>query len=837
MNNGNKGIIYDEENKVLGRFLENGAGFEINTLNLPAPWEYIYQNGDVLLKMDEKGPVFAQEKPPKGIMLFQRGNGQKFSNWGVWIKKKEHLFTNFYRPLVDGTNPELEPQQYKAVFYPHKAIYSFVQEDLKIETEFIIPECTTEIVMKVHITNLSADKTEVSLYPYLVPYLNMAQLAPWDKYEWYLKSGVGRDEEAIFWSQLLSPSSDRTERRTAILRTDLADLIGTEISYEKFIGQGELYCPQQVTRGSLRITGCPFEKLGSYQEENSIYAYPPIYAAQYRYDLNPMEERVLTQVFSVYENDQDGWLPEREKIKEQRKYFSKEIYDTCVNERKESFDSLFHKNSIATGNQFFDSYINNWLPLQLHWVSALDRGWPSGMRGTRDSAQDYTALLYLYPERCRDMLIQIFSCQRKDGWFPRQYSANGRKGKHDLRGHVDAGAFVIEFIYYYLAFTGDKSILSDTCPWLDSDEDDTILAHSICALSYYLHKSHLGEHGLCKIGEGDWLDSVNRAGVMGRGESVMVSEQVIMCVEYMKEILEDSGDYADLIGIYEQAALKLKENLLKHALNSSGYFNGVFSDSGNWIFSDKDPDGETRIYGPTNWYSIISGVATREIINSVMGVKNKLKCSSGYRLYWPPMGIHPMECVGRAASGDAPVGFAENGNVYNHGSQGFLARALAKVYDGNGLWDTLDYLLPFNQEKHPAYETMLAPYAIVNCWQELPIFHNRGLFGFLTGSVAMAERCVYEWMAGIIPALDGFFIDPCIPDFMDKLEVNITYQNHRVHMIIENPDHVCSNVNQLILNGHRMTGKRRRMFSEKEVYFIEVKELKKEINDIVVTLG
>ena len=31
---------------MYGHFIENTAGYEINTLNLPTSWEYIYENKD-----------------------------------------------------------------------------------------------------------------------------------------------------------------------------------------------------------------------------------------------------------------------------------------------------------------------------------------------------------------------------------------------------------------------------------------------------------------------------------------------------------------------------------------------------------------------------------------------------------------------------------------------------------------------------------------------------------------------------------------------------------------------------------------------------------------------
>ncbi len=336
---------------------------------------------------------------------------------------------------------------------------------------------------------------------------------------------------------------------------------------------------------------------------------------------------------------------------------------------------------------------------------------------------------------------------------------------------------------------------------MDSDCENTVLEHMVRAMDYYITPNNLGEHGLCKIGEGDWLDSVNRAGVLGRGESVMVSEQVVMCLQYMTEILKKRNDRWKTVEEYGEKAEALKKNLLTHAYNAEGFFNGIFTDEGKWIFSDEDPDGERRPYGPVNWFALISGVVPMKKQESVLQVMKMLKCEAGYRLYWPPMGKTPIRCVGRAASGDAPIGFAENGSVYNHGAQGFLTRALAAVGDGDALFDVLQWLLPYDQSRHPSSVAMSAPYAIVNCWQELPVFKFRSLFSFLTGSVGMAQRAVYEWMYGIKPTLDGLVIDPCIPKWMNSASVEFTYMGKEVRMEITNQNARCGTPKRVEING------------------------------------
>ena len=66
------------ELKGWGRFEEDRkAAFTIESADLPAPWEVIYQNRQILVRVDQHGPVYAQVDPPSGIMLFRREHFQR----------------------------------------------------------------------------------------------------------------------------------------------------------------------------------------------------------------------------------------------------------------------------------------------------------------------------------------------------------------------------------------------------------------------------------------------------------------------------------------------------------------------------------------------------------------------------------------------------------------------------------------------------------------------------------------------------------------------------------------------------------------------------------------
>ncbi len=769
---------------MYGNFINDTAGYQINTLNLPTSWEYIYENRDVLLKMDQFGPVYAQANPPGDIMLFKREQHQKFSPWlvNIFSNTFDEKITNFFRP--NDLYNSAEPKKITIKFLPECAIYTFEHKGIKVVTEFIIPKKGTAVSMRLKITNISNENISLRIVPQLVPYLNEASMALWDKYEWYLDTSCIKDKNLIFKTKLLNANASDTKRRTAIFVLPTEDNQNFEVSLEKFIGQGDLTLPD------CNLSNC-----------DRNYGYPPVYAASYKWELTPNEEKCLKAALTI--DDIDGAL----------KYFDDSYFDHVKAERKAEFDELFSKNHINTGDEQFDNFVNYWLPIQLNWVASLDRGWPTGMRGSRDSAQDYAGLLYSNTEAPKEIILTMLECQRTDGWFPRQYSAKGKHGKHDMRTHVDAGVFFAEFLHKYIAHTHDFDILNLETEWLDSDKKSTVLEHFTKAVEYYIQEENIGEHGLCKIRGGDWLDAVNTAGLLGRGESVTVSAQEVMALKYLADVLKTLNPDAD-VSIYLDAAKKIKENLNKYAFNKAGFYNGVFNDDGKWIFSDCDPDGESRMYGVSNYYAIVSGVAEKEKFDKIIENLRSLKCDMGYRLFSPYLGEKPIDKVGRIASGDVPPYLGENGNVYNHGSQGFLLRALSEIGMGDMAFDVLKWLLPYDTDKHPTELTFTPPYAIVNCWQQLPAFHHRGLMCFLTGSVAMAMRGVYEWVFGIRPALDGLEISPCLPTSMKSVSVDFEYLKQKHTLKIDGDD--------VFVDDNKLTQKRKNLITGKQVYFIKL---------------
>ncbi len=733
-------------------FLSEAGGVRIEDPRPEDVGEYNYENKDILVKTDLRGLVCAQAEPVNDIYLFKR-DGNTFSPWNVWITAENGKTASAF------PTPVCIPQKRTVTFLPAYAEYVCEYSFVKITTRVAIPEKGTHVFLRVTVQNKTKKPLAYSACAALKPFINNAVYNLWDAPEWYNATTVGRRGDAVeFATRLNSWQCKPAKRRMATFCADR--FTSAEVRLGAFEGTGSFLCPSTLGSSPFALSVANMPVACGKTDDNTRMGYPFVYAAKGNFTLEAGESTVFSQVLSMQNKALCGEYSE-EQANKAATYLLPDVQEKAYAAVQKKFAEDFSRATVQTGDEMFDAYVNAFLPLQIGWVASLDRGWPTGLRGTRDAANDFMGMLVYDPTRARKVLTDLYSFQRRDGWLPRQISTTG--GAHDLRRYADSGAFLFEFLYEYLCYTGDKAVLDEQLPWLDGEGTDTLCAHMLKSFEHYLAPENIGEHGLCKIYEGDWLDAINAAGLEGRGESVMITCQLVMNLRYAAELLAwiQHPQAKELGERFLSCAEKFKNAVNAYAYNGKGFYNGTFCDSGKWLFSDCDEDGACRFYLCPNAYAVTSGVADKERTDSVFAWAEKNKRETGYPLFAPPMGNPPMHHAGRMASGDFAAGLFENGNIYNH-AQAFLLRAYAAANDGDRANETLQYILPYNPEIHPSSVTKTAPYALVNCYQDLPYERGRGGMSFLTGSIAMSVRAVYNWIFGIRPTLDGLAIRPCL---------------------------------------------------------------------------
>lgn len=716
--------------------------------------EYIYENRDVLLKADVRGLAGAQANPVNDIYLFKR-EGDAFSPANVWLTTEDGETASAF------PTPTCSPAHFAVTFTPAYAEYEADYENVRFVTRVAVPAHGTHILLRTTVQNKTKCAISGSVCAALRPFVNNAVYNLWDAPEWYNETTVGKKGNAMaFVTKMYSSKGVESDRRLATFLLD--KMTSAEHRLGAFEGTGSFLCPSTLGKNPFPLSLASLQEAGRKNEDACRIGYPYVYAAKCDVTLAAGQSETFSQVLSMQDKAGHGVYDDRQ-TDEAAKYLTHDAQEKAYKSRQADFDEKLSRARICTADKAFDRYVNDFLPLQLGWVASLDRGWPTGLRGVRDASNDFMGMLVYDPAHAREILLSLYRCQQRNGWLPRQVSTTG-KGNHDLRPYADSGAFLLEFLYEYVAYTGDAGIFDEQLPWIDGEPKDSLCEHVLRSISHYLAPENIGEHGLCKIYGGDWLDAVNSAGLQGRGESVMLTCQMVMDLRYAAELFAfiRHPQAKELGEKFTAQADAFAEAVNAHAYNKAGFYNGTFCDSGKWLFSDCDEDGKSRYYLCPNAYAVASGVADKEKAESVLRLAEGNLCESGYRLFTPAMGDKPMHHAGRMGSGDLAAGLFENGNVYNH-AQGFLLRAFAHCGDGEGVQRVLRYMLPYEQDVHPFAVTKTAPYAMVNCYQNLPFERGRGGMCFLTGTIAMAVRAVYVWQFGIRPVPEGVTFCPVLP--------------------------------------------------------------------------
>ena len=771
--------LYDkaQEQCKYGHFnLDRKAGYTLtDRKSLKGPWYYVYSNRKVLLYVDQNGLVKMQYQPPNGILVFKRETGENQSKWQVWISSDAINngipVSNFGNQTLDKKEEETKVE---ILWMPEKAIYITKYANADIVTEIFVPYDKATVCMKTKIINKTDSEIDVSVMPAMYPYVNIPKMEPWDLPEWYLATKIFRNGENItIHGQMTDPLMNSEDNRSVTFNIDYDEGAEIELNMADFCGSGNFFCPDNVKENaSLSI------KMNSADGE-SFSAFQSVYASRYNFKLNKNEERAFTQVLTVQENTS---FDEKENSFD-RAYFDNKAYEKRVHETQKFYENLFSKRTIKTSNNIYDNFINYFTPLQMYWVGSLDRGWPSSMRGVRDASQDFVGITPLDEKWTRDTILTLLSHQQKDGWMPRQISTISRTAPHDMRYYCDGGAFFLELIHEYMTFTRDTELMFEKVIWLDSDEESTVLEHILSCTQFYLEDKNIGEHGLCKVWYGDWWDPMDKIGMDGIGESVTVTAQMILNLKnlvYMYKWLYSLGKIDESYLSISENYLEMRERFIyamqKYAYNKEGFFNGYFNDNRKWLLSEKDPDGEKRIYLVSNSWALICGCATKEMQKSVIeNIEKECLGKIGYNTNSKGFPVF-IDKAGRKGNGTN-----QGTSPYNH-AQSFFVRACCECGDSETAYKVSRYILPIEEEYAPVEKTYAPPYAIANMYKNSDKFPHRVELQFLSGTVSYVLRTVYNFFFGITFRYDGLLLRPCIPECFGDCSVEFTYMGKQFNI-------------------------------------------------------
>ena len=145
---------------------------------------------------------------------------------------------------------------------------------------------------------------------------------------------------------------------------------------------------------------------------------------------------------------------------------------------------------------------------------------------------DTLALKFVEPSKIKDQILRHSKHQFIEGDVEHWWHEDTNRG---IRTRFSDDLLWLCFVVYeYINFTGDYSILDEKVPYvmgellpdgvdekydiyLESEIKEDVYIHCIRAIDRSLD---FGEHGLPKIGSGDWNDGLNTVGNKQKGESI-----------------------------------------------------------------------------------------------------------------------------------------------------------------------------------------------------------------------------------------------------------------------------------------------------------------------------
>jgi len=248
-----------------------------------------------------------------------------------------------------------------------------------------------------------------------------------------------------------------------------------------------------------------------------------------------------------------------------------------------------------------------------------------GAFGFRDQLQDSLSCKYLNPEITKNQIIRHSMHQFIEGDVEHWWHEETGRG---IRTRFSDDLLWLPYVVAdYIEFTGDYSILDIETNYLSgkiledgvderydlylpTEESESIYKHCIRAIEKSLN---FGEHGLPKIGSGDWNDGFSTVGNKGKGESVWLAfflcsvlKKFIKICEYVEKNQESQEKKSEK---YRKIIEELRKSINGNAWDGR-WFNRAFTDDGKVLGSLQND--ECKIDSIAQSWSVISNMGDND---------------------------------------------------------------------------------------------------------------------------------------------------------------------------------------------------------------------------------
>ena len=557
-------------------------------------------------------------------------------------------------------------------------------------------------------------------------------------------------------------------------------------------------------------------------QENALGS-KPCMAIQICTDLKAFEKKEISFVLGACEKVGDWQLQYKEIQNCKEEYLATQKY----------WENLLERVKVKTPSESTNIMLNGWTIYQtiasrLYARSGFYQS--GGAWGFRDQLQDVMGLLFFDKEKVKQQILKHAAHQFIEGDVEHWW--HDETGRGIRTKFSDDRLWMVYVVLRYIEFTGDKSILDISVPYIQgnllkkeqdenydlfkiSDKQETLYNHCLRAIGISLS---FGKNNLPLIGSGDWNDGFSTVGNKGKGESVWLGfflyDILNQWISILKERKEDAitQDYQE------------KKDLLKKALNKNGWdgrwFRRAYTDDGDVLGSIENE--ECRIDSISQSWSVIANAGDNDKKYTAMENLEKYllhKDAGIIKLLDPPFEKSKLN-PGYIQS--YLPGVRENGGQYTHAAI-WTVIAFAKLKLQGKAFNYYNMINPIKHSntKEKAERYKLEPYSIPADIYGSQNLLGRGGWSWYTGSSSWYYIAGIESILGLQIKNNILTLDPCVPEEWDEYFIQYKYGESIYNIKVKNKMKT-NQVQKFYLNNEEIKEKQARLIDNQKINEIEI---------------
>lgn len=446
--------------------------------------------------------------------------------------------------------------------------------------------------------------------------------------------------------------------------------------------------------------------------------------------------------------------------------------------------------------------MNIWNPLQAlvnfyvcREISFYATGTVRGV-GVRDASQDILGnLLYDLPaakKKLKLIMTQQYNCGKTVHYFYPE-----EKSPALLSDRSDNHIWMIYTAYQIVMEEGKTDFLNEKVAYFDGGEG-SVFEHLKKSIEFTVN--NLGEDGLPLMLGSDWNDMLSNVCKKGKGESVFVSQMLVLACKQMKELCALVGEtHPEYDKIIEK-----QEKILNEFCWDGEWFIRAVTDEGMKLGKKGDECAELWINSQS--WAVFSESTTKERGMSAMNAAvERLDCGYGLMKLYPPLQRNYPSKENELTF--AQPGIGENGGVFCHANTWAI---IAECMLGNNdvAYKIYKEMIPDNIVYKFGVDHYNAEPYIYSSNIRAPMALSAGAAGvsWLSGTAAWMTVAIQQYIFGLKPKMHALEIKPCIPNAWESAKVKRIFRGTEYDITIDNTAHKGNCVKAIFVDGKQIEG-------------------------------